>query len=1274
MNNTIDPTYLRAIREGLLSGKLEKENEAELPDGIAELFEKELFPLNMAITEKQLLIHFFTSFALVQKEVTPEFIAEILERDKEVVYEYIFKYSKWFSGSGNNQFRVYHDRFRVYILQKITPKTFFNFNDKLISICNQAISSNSNDENELYALEYLSSHLYVQSMLNGDGSHLKQFAYDTNIWEHQVKTSKGFEWSKKMLEEMMQWASKFDDEEVIECALNKVDLYYQEQNDAPRVIKLVADGEIETALQRIAAFSGNDKDGLQRKFILYMLCLMELTLLNSKHKEHSKNGIEKILKDLDYNLPSNQPDLINWKVFFPSNLIFEMAIVWRELHLDFNCIINRTSSFDYDWIVNNGPYNKSQIELLLDFSTQNDNMMACIVEVCLKNNDLQMAVKVLQEIPNNTQQYNLYARLSTALKGTENAKGYPDNFMSLANNLVLGIENRKEKSIGYAILATENYFQGNHIKTEQLIDQSLSIARLIEDIEFKCSVFSIISLELVKQDRYTKAYEILLEGLKYSSGNDKWSKKIIEIFSNFVDVELKTKGTYISTLESVRVILDQGSKAEGLIAVSTKLLLSNFIPDSELILSEAISTAEQIEKYYFRYSTFQSIAIQLCVQGKLYFAMEIRTRIADFASENDFIKEIIVKLLELNQPKEAELFFNEFADKLIENNQFEFIKRISAKYIDNKNVEIAYNILLESLTQLASADSKKYSKERSNSRLLVVMCSDLAKIGKFSPAQKIIDLIDNEYEKARAIEVVSIHLSHYGHLDEAINLLEKLKTDKNKIRLVPITIKIFKIFFQRVDLNLLLERLLKLLDIKEKSNFLKKVESEIIENGTIEDFEAVKSQLSSDEKATFRLEIIEMQILKYIKEENYKDALQRIGVIEANSERISISLSLAFKSITLDKVVFAYELVESALQEDCTQTKHLFSAIELSAKIEEFHLPEYSYLIILLVKRKIDQIDESKDKNELILASCTQLINLKLIDEALDDLKKVKDLRYHSYAIIRIAKQLFTINEKQKAQLLVKKMFDLINEQNQDSFDELNSEFNNQDSIIIKVHLFELSVTLEQTELSDKIFADILNSLKNSETRYDLNYEGIENQLVTSILKSSDLIKLYFFIEEEGRYIPSEIVQACALFGNYKLAEQISSKIKFSQSDMKSCWEKIGEVTFKKTGFEKAYKLAEKIESVEIKKSFKLGIINQLHGSNQLNDYLNSTERFFISKITLCAILKDILMSPKEYNYILQIYSLNQIFFEELPQEKLERFNYTLNLQWAIDIKNQLPN
>ena len=132
---------------------------------------------------------------------------------------------------------------------------------------------------------------------------LKKHAYDQEFWERQIKASKGFEWSKRMLNEMMAWASKFnEDDEVIECALNKVDLYHQEQNDAPRIVQLVADGDIETALERIEKFGGKDKEGLQRKFILYMLCLMELTLLDSKNKEYAKSGIEKILKHLSDNI------------------------------------------------------------------------------------------------------------------------------------------------------------------------------------------------------------------------------------------------------------------------------------------------------------------------------------------------------------------------------------------------------------------------------------------------------------------------------------------------------------------------------------------------------------------------------------------------------------------------------------------------------------------------------------------------------------------------------------------------------------------------------------------------------------------------------------------------------------------------------------------------------------------------------------------------------------------------------------------------------------
>jgi hypothetical protein len=40
--------------------------------------------------------------------------------------------------------------------------------------------------------------------------------------------------------------------------------------------------------------------------------------------------------------------------------------------------------------------------------------------------------------------------------------------------------------------------------------------------------------------------------------------------------------------------------------------------------------------------------------------------------------------------------------------------------------------------------------------------------------------------------------------------------------------------------------------------------------------------------------------------------------------------------------------------------------------------------------------------------------------------------------------------------------------------------------------------------------------------------------------------------------------------------------------------------------------------------------------------------------------------------HVLQIYALNQLFFEELGQDKVQRYNHSLNIQWAIDNKNKL--
>ena len=1297
--SALDPSYLRSIRDGILNGNIEANNNEALPDGLVGLYDKELFPPTIKWKDRSELLHFFLVFALAQKEISAEFAAEILgdewynqgneqtskeEKRLQRVNELIQLYSKRFSSAGGGKYRLYHERFRMYVLQKVSEEDIVQFNAKFIALCEKALEVPEKDipEKESYALEYITTHFYISAMqgekegLNKEhATALKKYAYDQQFWERQIKASKGFEWSKKMLNQMMNWAAKFnDDEEVIECALNKVDLYNQEQNDAPRIVQLVADGDIETALERIKKFGGKDKEGLRRKFILYMLCLMELTLLDSKDKNHAKASIEKILKHLDEQLPIDH-SVLNWNDFFPSYSMFQMASVWRNLNLDIKVITNRTNRFDYDWIASNGSYDRSQVELLLDLSGENDFVIEAIADAGISHNNFDTALELIEKIRNPIFKYHLLARLSTAVKDNQNKKWNPNNFMSRSTDLVSEIEYQTEKSIAYVNLATECYKQLEYDKMGQFIDQSLSIARSIDRIEHKCQTLSLISLELVKQNNYSKANEILEEGLTLSSGNSEWSKKIKEIFSNFVQVELKINRTFSSTLNAIRKIPNIPSKAQGLAAISTQLFLMNFISDTELILEEAIFIAEQIENDFTRDSSFKSIAIELCIQDKLHLTLDIRNKLSHWVVEKMFFREIIEKLIELNSINEAKLILNDYAVKL--DDITSITKRICAKQIESKNTEDAFNLLLESIKKLPilllkREEDRFFSPEHSKSRFLVTISSDLAKIGKFGDAKIMIDAVDNKLEKVRVIQAVSIHLTRSGFLEEAVQLLEKFTIEDKKKKIVSATFEIFKVLYRQVDLKVLLERLLGVLDLKQKSDFLNRIVSEMRANGLTEDFEVVKNFLSKEEKEVFHLKTIEMQLLECLEEGNYNEALKRIESIEDSSEKISLSLALALKCIALDKVDFAYELGVNALQKESTEAKHLYTATELSVKFEEVST-ELSYQILFLVKKNINQIDSSSDKEALIRAFCSQLINLNRAEEALEALNKVKNLRI----IIEIAFQLLNKNEKQKTQLLVEKIIDLLNEEKMDSNNEFSGESENQNLINCQIDLFELTTKLNMTELSEKLFTQILHLLKNNGNQWlylpHFDPERIVGHLAITILNTGHLAKLFQLIKELDIFNSPKIIQACARSGDFKLAEQISLKLKISQHALKSCWEEIGEIAFKNMGFENTYKISEQIESDEIKKSFKLGILYHLYG-NQKNEYLSSKERTYIKKETMSLIVKDKMMGPKEYNYVLQIYAINQLFFSNLPQEKLNRYNRTLNLQWAIDIKNQLPN
>ena len=49
---------------------------------------------------------------------------------------------------------------------------------------------------------------------------------------------------------------------------------------------------------------------------------------------------------------------------------------------------------------------------------------------------------------------------------------------------------------------------------------------------------------------------------------------------------------------------------------------------------------------------------------------------------------------------------------------------------------------------------------------------------------------------------------------------------------------------------------------------------------------------------------------------------------------------------------------------------------------------------------------------------------------------------------------------------------------------------------------------------------------------------------------------------------------------------------------------------------------------------------------------------------------KYLMNDPESLEKLLQQHALHELFFTDAKPEKTQRFNRTLNIQWAIDIKN----
>jgi hypothetical protein len=1207
--NQSDPAYLRSIFDGLLSGAVHKDNASALPLGLVGMYEEALPPAS-SVRERKKFLEFFVVWALLKKEVSAGFVLPLLNGwTEEEVIDYIAQYSKWFNSPTGGSYVLYHERLRAFVLQKISDGQFKACNEAIINQCRFALQAKAGDEWERYALEHLGSHLLIQAMESKDATALKALAYDTIHWNRQVEISKGFEWSKRMLNDMMLWASKYDDDEVIECALNKVDLHHLEQNDAPRIVELVAQNDIETALQRIESFGGNDKEGLQRKFILCMLCLMELTLFDSKSQPWRKEAIEAILKFVDENL-SVDNSALDWTYFFPDFIMFRIATELSKLG-------NTEIGF-------------------------------------YKSNEL---IHFLPELFVR-EQFN-YA-------------------IQLVNQEV----DASRKCIALIEISKELKRKDKYFESKNFLEQALKDAINISNDDQKISALVDISVEWYKRADYEYAKSLIYDVLDYARIN--FEGISLDSALEKISVGLSYQGFMNSAVECLQDIRSEEAKIRVAVEIAIGYVKNDLIEDAVKLANALVASGEN-------YILFIDMFSEMVKQGKSIEAIKLVNEMTNERFKNRCLEEIAKEYSNqglFDEALECVLSINAEYDKedvqifiYLNFARFGMIKEsisFIAKLEDEFSKEIALKeVFLESVKHDKLDEVIDYINSIPDSEVMMCFLGEisciLARQDRVDDAVKYVGLISNEYYNSEPINEIVKGLIRLGRIEEAIDCANTLQDEYNQ------SMAIIEIISELAKQDRVIQSIEVSYGISLNwaySLAMSKISLELAFRG--------------NERESYK--VLEKSLVKYNLnnfEANKNNYLARVATELAGQERaresigcaLSISDDDAQGSATEDISIELIRRGEMELAVQCALgldqkfwkslvfksiSREFFSKGEMersawaSAKAYDFACEEggtdeeSDYLLVDLCEELIKQGNFAKavvyaEAIKSLPNYCGTLAKISteqycrdlheeaedLIAKSLEKAMNTKDISARDSALIEVVGELTQQGKKVKVYEFV---------------DLISNKKENKERAVNKIVL----ANLKKGEIAEAL--DLVNSMQDGFWK-KTSFKDILSELSKQDRIDESLEVAFGMTDSYWRdplliLITRDLARKC----NWSRAEEISKNV-FETSKRHEGWMEIAKSAVVDIGWQQSFHLLQDIEDCQIRDSILKGFANSYTVSDVDRTFFIKARKFFLDDFDS---LEKMLLR----------HALNCLFFQNYSLEQMERFNRTLNIEWAIDIKD----
>jgi hypothetical protein len=267
----------------------------------------------------------------------------------------------------------------------------------------------------------------------------------------------------------------------------------------------------------------------------------------------------------------------------------------------------------------------------------------------------------------------------------------------------------------------------------------------------------------------------------------------------------------------------------------------------------------------------------------------------------------------------------------------------------------------------------------------------------------------------------------------------------------------------------------------------------------------------------------------------------------------------------------------------------------------------------------------------------------KAMKLAIQSTKEIEDKYEYCSALILISEEHRSQGQTNKAFSIIKIVLKVINEITDEYWKriilreiciELAKQGKLQMSFLIADQITDWN---ENQNLKEQIICQIADQGKIEETlnllrHFKINSDNVKEVLVRELLRN----------------------------GNFRYAEELGLEIGEIQN-RQNCWINSARYYLEFNDWKNTLYLIRKLDNSEFKTYFFKGFTDSLNVKK-------------CNKNVIKCFIRQYENDVKSLEKLLEKYVLNNLFFHELTENRINHFNRTLDIQWAIDIKNQLPN